>query len=139
MGLPAYFSGHSPFSSEVMKGVFVPFFPLSFGIYNLYLVQIKSDIPRGLKENVYFLLDNRRNIEQPPSKMMFYDDSGPWDKNLGSVSKTYFLISSPGVLGSQVSLFLFLTLFVVLSFSLFRFFFFQGKMYCLTRSHCLGL
>ena len=42
---------------------------------------VLPDIPRGKKENVFFVLDNSKNIEKRSlaKKMDFWDDCGVWD------------------------------------------------------------
>jgi hypothetical protein len=53
---------------------------------------VHSDIPRGLKENVWFLIDNSYNLQHPERRNVFYDDCGVWDSQKGSVAKTYLLL-----------------------------------------------
>ena len=59
-------------------------------------------IPRGLKENVYFLIKNDTNFSKRKSnvKSSFPDDCGVWDSNAGATPKTYFLLGDNGFLHS---------------------------------------
>lgn len=48
-------------------------------------------IPAGTKENVYFLIDNTRNVERKKNKKSaeFHDDCGAWERS-GSSPKSYY-------------------------------------------------
>ena len=56
------------------------------------------NIPSGLKENVYFILDNEKNISKKENdkKSVFHDDCGVWDSGSGMSPKTPYLITSNG-------------------------------------------
>ena len=59
---------------------------------------VHSDIPRGLKENVWFLIDNSHNTNHPERRNTFYDDCGVWDSRQGSVAKSHLLLDDGGIL-----------------------------------------
>lgn len=50
-----------------------------------------AQIPSGVKENVYFLIDNTRNVDRRKEnkKCEFWDDCGAWEPN-GSSPKSYY-------------------------------------------------
>lgn len=66
--------------------------------------KVKSDIPRGVKENVYFLLDNRHNVLHPERRTSFYDDCGVWNTQKSSTARHYFLLEDNGALGSSLKI-----------------------------------
>ncbi|KAL8606780.1 hypothetical protein ACOMHN_049609 [Nucella lapillus] len=53
---------------------------------------VHSAIPRGVKENVWFLIDNSHNVRHPERRNTFFDDCGVWDSKQGSVAKSYLLL-----------------------------------------------
>ncbi|VDI10138.1 Hypothetical predicted protein [Mytilus galloprovincialis] len=57
-------------------------------------------IPNGPKENVYFLLDNHRNITRKTNSKssQFPDDCGAWDSHCGRTVKTDFVVQSDSTL-----------------------------------------
>ena len=61
-------------------------------------------IPKSAKENVYFLLDNKHNVDRKNSskRMEFFDNCGVWDSKSTSVKPTYFVKSESGKLVSCV-------------------------------------
>lgn len=53
-------------------------------------------IPGGLKENVYFIVDNTKNFEGQATKntrSYVTDDCGVWDSSAGTSPKFYYLLS----------------------------------------------
>lgn len=54
--------------------------------------EVHSGIPRGVKENVWFLIDNSHNVRHPERRNTFFDDCGVWDSKQGSVAKSYLLL-----------------------------------------------
>ena len=82
-------------------------FPIEFGkfmdIFEAYekittATVVNSDIPRGLKENVWFLIDNSHNVKHPERRNTFFDDCGVWDSKHGSVAKGHLLLDDNGIL-----------------------------------------
>ena len=76
-------------------------FPLEYNkfmdVYEAYdkITQAEKwlpDIPRGLKEDTWFLVDNSHNISHPEKRNSFFDDCGVWDSRAGSVAKIPFLV-----------------------------------------------
>ena len=61
---------------------------------------VLPDIPRGKKENVFFVSDNSKNIEKRSlaKKMDFWDDCGVWDTKTTSKKTQYYLKTSHGSL-----------------------------------------
>ncbi|XP_076466742.1 uncharacterized protein LOC143297990 [Babylonia areolata] len=55
-------------------------------------IEVHADIPRGVKENVWFLIDNSHNVRHPERRNTFFDDCGVWDSRQGSVAKSYLLL-----------------------------------------------
>lgn len=51
-------------------------------------------IPFGLKENVFFIINNKQNLEKRSKnrKSSFLDDCGVWDTSAGSSPKSYYLL-----------------------------------------------
>ena len=65
------------------------------------LVENKSGLPKipgGLKENVYFVLDNGYNVKKKNSnkRSAFSDDCGVWDRAAGTSPYSYYLIQDNG-------------------------------------------
>ena len=60
------------------------------------------NIPSGSKENVYFIIDNRSNIDNRSSKKRsaFSDDRGIWKSSSGTSPKTYYLLHDNGDLST---------------------------------------
>ena len=60
-------------------------------------IGLKS-IPCGLKENVFFIIDNENNIskKEKDQKSVFYDDCGVWDSGSGMSPKTPYLLTCSG-------------------------------------------
>ncbi|KAK7108168.1 uncharacterized protein [Littorina saxatilis] len=59
---------------------------------------VNSEIPRGVKENVWFLIDNSHNVQHPERRNTFFDDCGVWDSKHGSVAKSHLLLDDKGIL-----------------------------------------
>ena len=64
---------------------------------------VHTSIPDGLKNNVYFILDEKKNMEQksygkPPE---FYDDCGAWDRKGKGAPTTYYHVK--GEIISQIT------------------------------------
>ncbi|KAK3580032.1 hypothetical protein CHS0354_037617 [Potamilus streckersoni] len=61
-------------------------------------VSSKECIPRGLKENVYFIVNNAKNLKKRlhNGKSSFSDDCGVWDTSAGASPKSYYLLSDEG-------------------------------------------
>lgn len=59
-------------------------------------------IPGGLKENVYFILDNGKNVQKKKSNKSsaFSDDCGVWDRDAGSSPYSYYLLHENGDLST---------------------------------------
>ena len=57
-------------------------------------------IPSGLKENVYFIVDNERSIDRKENgqKSAFCDDCGVWETDSGTSPKTPYLFNGKGEL-----------------------------------------
>lgn len=92
-----------PVVMEVAEGGF----PIEFGkfmdVFEAYekittATVVNSDIPRGLKENVWFLIDNSHNVTHPERRNTFFDDCGVWDSKHGSVAKGHLLLDDSGIL-----------------------------------------
>ena len=54
---------------------------------------ILAETPRGKKENIFFLLDQKENLDRRSrsKKMEFWDDCGTWDSKSSSTKTTYFV------------------------------------------------
>ena len=59
-------------------------------------------IPAGLKENVYFVIDNSENFKKKSLKKSstFSDDCGVWDRDSGASPKSYYLLQESGNLSN---------------------------------------
>ena len=62
-------------------------------------------IPGGLKENVYFILDNSNNVKRKGSKgsnksSTFSDDCGVWDRDSGTSPYSYYMLHDNGDLST---------------------------------------
>ena len=57
--------------------------------------QVLSEVPRGVKENVWYVVDNSGNVEQQADgkKMFFWDDCGAWSSKDGRVVKRTYAVS----------------------------------------------
>ena len=57
-----------------------------------------KSIPSGLKENVYYIIDNEKNISKKENgkKSIFHDDCGVWDSGSGISPKTPYLVNGNG-------------------------------------------
>ena len=54
---------------------------------------VVNSIPRGYKDNVYFVLDNLQNFEnRQNSKHSSYADCGSWNTHSGRTTKADFII-----------------------------------------------
>ena len=69
-------------------------------IHELYPIlchpsEVMSNVPRGVKENQYFIIDNQPNYDrrQKGHASQFSDDCGPWQSG-GPSSKTLFLVDN---------------------------------------------
>ena len=62
---------------------------------------IKS-VPTGVKENVYFILDNSRNFEDRAKRKAsnFGDDCGVWNSTSGSSPKFHYILYIDGTLST---------------------------------------
>ena len=62
---------------------------------------IKS-VPTGVKENVYFILDNSRNFEDRAKRKAsnFGDDCGVWNSTSGSSPKFHYILHIDGTLST---------------------------------------
>jgi len=60
-------------------------------------------IPFGLKNNVYFIIQNRDNLSQRSKgkRSNFSDDCGVWNGTAGASPKTYYVINASGELKSM--------------------------------------
>jgi hypothetical protein len=54
---------------------------------------VLKEIPRTIKENVYFLLDNSHNVDRrtQSKRMEFWDNCGTWDSKSTSTKTKYFI------------------------------------------------
>ena len=54
-----------------------------------YEIHAVESVPRGIKENVYFLVENQQNINrwQAGKHCEFWDDCGSWNSTCGSSPK----------------------------------------------------
>ena len=54
--------------------------------------RIAKEVPRGLKENCFFIVDNKKNLERrdKSGRSQFWDDCGSWMSN-GTTNLTYFV------------------------------------------------
>ena len=57
-----------------------------------------DQIPVGIKENVYYVMDNNLNLENRSNKKRstFSDDCGVWDSSTGASPKSYYLLHDNG-------------------------------------------
>lgn len=74
---------------------------LDTGTVVMLLLKNKSGLPKipgGLKENVYFVLDNSSNCDKRTKnkRSAFSDDCGVWDASSGASPKSYYLMHDNG-------------------------------------------
>ena len=57
-----------------------------------------SEVPRTVKENVYFLVDHNANLNRKANVkyMKFWDNCGTWDTKSTSTKTTYFVRQNGG-------------------------------------------
>jgi len=57
--------------------------------------QVLSEVPRGVKENVWYVVDNSGNVERQADgkKNIFWDDCGAWSSKDGHVVKRTYVVS----------------------------------------------
>ena len=57
-----------------------------------------KNIPGGLKENVYFIINNEKNISKKENdqKSVFHDDCSVWNSDSGMSPETPYLITGNG-------------------------------------------
>ena len=63
-----------------------------------------TEVPNPIKENVYFVLDHKDNLDRQTSskRMMFWDNCGTWDTTYTSTKTTHFIEQPNGDLKSCV-------------------------------------
>ena len=63
-----------------------------------------TEVPNPIKENVYFVLDHKDNLDRQTSskRMMFWDNCGTWDTTYTSTKTTHFIEQLDGDLKSCV-------------------------------------
>jgi len=56
---------------------------------------VLPNVPKGIKQNQYFLIDNSYNVPRRKNKQhsVFVDDCGVWESSSGSTTKTYYLFN----------------------------------------------
>ena len=94
-------------SSEHLQGKLENRF-LDAGSISSLLLNSKEGLPRipgGLKENVYFILDNTNNASKKGSKTSnksssFSDDCGVWDRGAGTSPYSYYFLHDNGDLST---------------------------------------
>lgn len=57
---------------------------------------VLDSIPKGKKENVFFLIDNSYNMQHPQKRNFFFDDCGVWDAQRGTCVKTHYILQENG-------------------------------------------
>lgn len=89
----------------VAEGGFPMDIPRYMDVYEAYdyitnATEVQDGIPKGRKDNCWFLIDNSYNVSNPTKKNCFFDDCGVWDSKLGSVVKSYYVFGSKNELNS---------------------------------------